>query len=140
MRGSEGYERLKTGADGRVSLTQQVFVGQAALRHRRRHRRHVRGEDVRLSHDERGRRRVEGREARGVALLLALVQLEDGDFGATMTRVPVAVLYTRRQNTTFSHFAQVDVYCARICANHRVSAQVSTFPLTSAATLNRRLG
>ena len=31
-----------------------------------------------------------------------------------------------------SHFAQFDVYCACICANHRLTAQVLTFRLTFA--------
>ena len=34
-----------------------------------------------------------------------------------------------------SHFAQFDVYCACICANYILSAQVLTFPLTFAVKL-----
>ena len=34
-----------------------------------------------------------------------------------------------------SHFAQFYVYCACICANHRLGAQVLTFPLTFAVKL-----
>ena len=34
-----------------------------------------------------------------------------------------------------SHFAQFDVYCACICTNYRLGAQVWTFPLTFAVKL-----
>ena len=34
-----------------------------------------------------------------------------------------------------SHFAQFDMYCACVCTNDRLTAQVLTFPLTFAMKL-----
>ena len=62
-------------------------------------------ENVRLALHHGRRGRGEWAECRGVALLPALVQLDDGHLGASVTLVPVRVLYSTKTPVMYS-----DVY------------------------------